>query len=227
MSDDARTKVRWEHGVPISEWYDDPYYSRENGLAESRHVFLSGNDLPDRFPNAPSFAIAELGFGTGLNMIAALDLWRKCGTGRLTYTAFEAAPMQPAQMVKAASKWPEISDLAAEVATAWADNGLCLTDIEVTVIIGDARQTLPAWHGSADAWFLDGFAPSRNPEMWQADLLGHVHERTRAGGSFASYTAAGHVRRNLQAAGFRVERRPGYGRKREMIAGYKPSPHQA
>ena len=89
------------------------------------------------------------------------------------------------------------------------------------MIVGDARDTLPAWQGRADAWFLDGFSPAKNPELWGADLLAQVAAHTAPGGSFATYTAAGHVRRALQAAGFQVERQPGHGRKRHMTAGWR------
>jgi tRNA U34 5-methylaminomethyl-2-thiouridine-forming methyltransferase MnmC len=91
--------------------------------------------------------------------------------------------------------------------------------LAVEIVEGDARETLPAWSGRADAWFLDGFAPARNPELWEAELLAEVARRTRPGGTFATYTAAGHVRRALAAAGFAVERVPGFGAKRHMTRG--------
>jgi tRNA U34 5-methylaminomethyl-2-thiouridine-forming methyltransferase MnmC len=221
----------WRDGrVPVSRRFGDPYFSLADGLAETRHVFLAGNALPGRF--RPGFRIAELGFGTGLNLCAALIAWRAAGVpGRLCYTGFEADPLPAAAIARALAAFPA----AAAVAEGWLgqwdaaqrdapgrDAGaavLRLPDLEATVIRGDARTTLPAWTGAADAWFLDGFAPARNPDLWGPDLLAAVARRTAPGGTFATYTAAGHVRRALQAAGFAVERCAGFGAKRHMTRG--------
>ena len=212
----------WDNGVPVSERFDDPYYSLDNGLAETRHVFLDGNDLPARF--VPGFHIAELGFGTGLNLIAARLAWREAGvTGRLRFTSFEAFPMPPEDALRALSAFPEVADLAEDTAALLADPSqpLIRDDIEMQLVVGDARQTLPLWQDKADVWFLDGFSPAKNPELWGADLMAEVARHTAPGGSFATYTAAGDVRRALVAAGFDVTRRPGYGRKRHMSTGRK------
>jgi tRNA U34 5-methylaminomethyl-2-thiouridine-forming methyltransferase MnmC len=222
--DKAQTdRTLWrDNGVPVSERFDDPYYSLDNGLAETRHVFLDGNDLPARF--VPGFHIAELGFGTGLNLIAARMAWQAAGvTGRLRFTSFEAFPMPPEDALRALSAFPEVADLAEDTAALLADPSqpLIRDDIEMRLVVGDARQTLPLWQVKADAWFLDGFAPAKNPELWGADLMAEVALHTAPGGSFATYTAAGDVRRALVAAGFDVTRRPGYGRKRHMSTGRK------
>jgi tRNA U34 5-methylaminomethyl-2-thiouridine-forming methyltransferase MnmC len=222
--DKAQTdRTLWrDNGVPVSERFDDPYYSLDNGLAETRHVFLDGNDLPARF--VPGFHIAELGFGTGLNLIAARMAWRAAGvTGRLRFTSFEAFPMPPEDALRALSAFPEVADLAEDTAALLADPSqpLIRDDIEMRLVVGDARQTLPLWQVKADAWFLDGFSPAKNPELWGADLMAEVARHTASGGSFATYTAAGDVRRALVAAGFDVTRRPGYGRKRHMTTGRK------
>lgn len=221
MTQCSDTKLRWEDGVPVSTAFDDPYFSRENGLAETRHVFLNGNDLQNRFAEAGTFHVAELGFGTGLNLVAALQLWRVCGAGTLVYTAFEQHPLPCQQMVRAIEGWPELSGLAAEIAMAWKSHGVQLPDLDMTLVIGDARAKVPEWQGRADAWFLDGFAPARNPEMWETGLLAAVHATTQQGGTFATYSAAGAVRRALIAAGFAVRKVPGYGRKREMLVGQR------
>lgn len=214
-------RITWrDGGVPVSELFDDPYYSLENGLAETRHVFLAGNDLPARF--APGFHIAELGFGTGLNLIAARQAWQASGTkGPLRFTSFEAFPMAPKDAEKALSAFPETGAYVADIAQALANPArpLIRPDLELTLVIGDARITLPTWQGRADAWFLDGFSPAKNPELWEPDLLAEIGRHTAPGGSFATYTAAGHVRRALVAAGFDVARVPGYGRKRHMSVG--------
>ncbi len=221
MQHDQTDRVLWQSGgVPVSERFDDPYYSLENGLLETRHVFLAGNDLPTRF--APGFQIAELGFGTGLNLTAAWSAWRASGvTGPLRFTSFEAFPMPPADALRALAAFPETAPFGGDVAAALSDPAtpLIRPDLELRIVTGDARQTLPGWQGRADAWFLDGFSPARNPELWQPDLMAEVARHTKPGGSFATYTAAGHVRRALVAAGFDVSRQPGYGRKRHMSVG--------
>ncbi|WP_306047274.1 tRNA (5-methylaminomethyl-2-thiouridine)(34)-methyltransferase MnmD [Nioella sp. MMSF_3534] len=222
--DKAQTdRTLWrDNGVPVSERFDDPYYSLDNGLAETRHVFLDGNDLAARF--RPGFHIAELGFGTGLNLIAARLAWMASGTpGRLRFTSFEAFPMPPKDALRALSAFPDAVRLAEDTAELLADprKPLIRDDIEMRLITGDARESLPAWKDQADAWFLDGFSPAKNPELWGADLMAEVARHTAPGGSFATYTAAGDVRRALVAAGFDVTRVPGYGRKRHMSTGRK------
>ena len=214
---DQQAELEWRPGgVPVSTRFDDPYFSLDNGLDETRHVFLSGNGLPGRFRDG--FHVAELGFGTGLNLLATLEAWRRAGIpGRLVYTSFEAYPMAPADMIRAQASFPGVASLARELAPAWADGmSADLPDLRLRVVTGDARQTLPAWADRADAWFLDGFSPAKNPELWGPHLLAQVAAHTRPGGTAATYTAAGFVRRGLDAAGFHVTRVPGYGRKRHM-----------
>jgi tRNA U34 5-methylaminomethyl-2-thiouridine-forming methyltransferase MnmC len=211
--------IEWHDEVPVSTRFGDPYYSVDNGLAESAHVFLKGNGLPDRFVSG--FHIAELGFGTGLNLLVALDSWRKSKIhGPLIYTSFEAYPLSPTQMIKAHRSFSKMHVLAAELAHEW-DTKICRPDLEFNLIVGDARDTLKSWDGEVDAWFLDGFSPAKNPELWEASLLSQVGKHTKFGGTFATYTAAGFVRRSLQEAKFEVERTPGYGRKRHMARGIK------
>ena len=206
--------------VPVSDRFDDPYYSLDNGLAETRHVFLEGNDLPARF--TPGFVIGELGFGTGLNALAAVDLWRRAGMkGRLQFTSFEAFPMAADDMQKALAAWPELGADAEFLVECWArgQRRAAFDCADLEVIEGDARTTLPAWRGAADAWFLDGFSPARNPEMWEPSLLAEVARHARAGATLATYSAAGHVRRALADAGFGVTRTSGFRGKRHMTRG--------
>jgi tRNA U34 5-methylaminomethyl-2-thiouridine-forming methyltransferase MnmC len=213
--------LEWtEAGVPVSRQYDDPYFSLGDGLAETRHVFLQGNGLPERF--VPGFHIAELGFGTGLNMLAALIAWREVGTaGVLRFTSFEAFPLPAPDIARALAAFPEAMAVAGPFLDQWAGGArvIRLDGLEAEVIVGDVADTLPAWAGAADAWFLDGFSPAKNPAMWEAGVMAEVGAHTAPGGTFATYTAAGHVRRALQAAGFQVERTAGYGHKRHMSAG--------
>lgn len=217
MTGSEQAELSWRDGVlPVSTRFDDPYFSLGGGLAETFHVFLSGNDLPARL--TPGFHVAELGFGTGLNLVA-LHL---CAPGLpLRYTSFEGFPMTAAEMARAHQAFPQAAEVSGPLLDAWGRGARAFDfhGIAVTVIEGDVRQTLPAWGAEADAWFLDGFSPAKNPEMWGEALMTQVASHTAPGGSFATYTAAGHVRRALTAAGFVVERRPGFGTKRHMSAG--------
>ena len=214
----------WRDGViPVSTRFDDPYFSLNDGLSETRHVFLAGNRLAERL--CDGFQVAELGFGTGLNLLALQILWAGMGApGTLRFTSFEAFPMQAADIACALDHFPEARAMADPFLTQWAvgQTRLSLPGIEAEIVIGDARATLPAWPGRADAWFLDGFSPAKNPELWADDLMAEVTAHTAPNGTFATYTAAGAVRRALSAAGFAVERQPGHGRKRHMSVGRLP-----
>lgn len=224
-SDHIQTaELTWRDGaLPISTRFDDPYFSLNDGLAETRHVFLAGNDLPARFTDG--FHIAELGFGTGLNMLTTLLEWRAAGMKTpLHFTSFEAFPMLVTDMDKALRAFPEVHAIAAPFLAEWANGKRYIQtdDLTADIIIGDARKTLPAWVGKADAWFLDGFSPAKNPELWGDDLLQEVANHTAINGTLATYTAAGFVRRNLASAGFNVTRTTGFGRKRHMTTAVRP-----
>jgi tRNA U34 5-methylaminomethyl-2-thiouridine-forming methyltransferase MnmC len=208
--------VEWRGGViPVSRAFDDPYFSLAGGFDETAHVFLAGNDLPARL--RPGFQVAELGFGTGLNLLALAGV-ANCPT---RFTSFEAFPLTAPDIARALSAFAMIGPSGAEFVAHWAagKRAFQLGPVAVEVIIGDARETLPQWPGRADAWFLDGFAPAKNPELWGTDLLAQVAHHTAPGGTFATYTAAGHVRRSLQDAGFSVARAAGFGTKRHMSRG--------
>ena len=223
---DQRAKIEWRAGdVPVSTLFDDPYFSLENGLAETRYVFLDGNGLPGRFVDG--FHVAELGFGTGLNFLTTALAWQdNACPGSLSFTSFEAFPMEADDMEQALQAFPELSGVAAPLLTAWRAGERKITfenGITLHVIEGDARKTLLQWSGAADAWYLDGFSPAKNPELWGADLMAEIARHTAPDGTAATYTAAGFVRRGLSDAGFDVTRRPGFGRKRHMsVARLKP-----
>ena len=202
--------------VPVSRRFDDPYFSLAGGLDETRYVFLAGNDLPARL--RPGFHIAETGFGTGLNLLALADI----ATTPVRFTSFEAYPLTAAEMERAHAAFPELAPLAAQLRSGLGQDRFSVGQVTVDLVIGDARETLPRWDGAADAWFLDGFSPARNPELWSDALMAAIGEHTAPGGSFATYTAAGHVRRALTAAGFAVERCPGFAGKRHMSRGVRP-----
>ncbi len=213
-----------DNAIPVSRRFDDPYFSLAGGLAETRHVFLGGNDLPARFRDG--LQIAELGFGTGLNLLATVLAHR--GPGELHFTSFEAFPLPPVAIARALEAFPETAPLAPAYLAQWSGQDgplrrLQFPGLTATILIGDARETLPAWTGRADAWFLDGFSPAKNPELWSPELMAEVARHTAPGGTFATYTAAGHVRRALSEAGFTVTRQPGFGRKRHMTTGLLPA----
>lgn len=211
---DQKSGLTWHEGsVPVSTRFDDPYFSLAGGLAETRHVFLDGNALPARL--RPGFHVAELGFGTGLNLLALAEVARD----PIRFTSFEMFPMGTAELARAHAAFPELAPLAEELRAGWPQSRFTVGTVAVEIVTGDARHTLPAWDGRADAWFLDGFSPAKNPEIWAEPLMAQVARHTAPGGTFATYTAAGHVRRALEAAGFDVARTPGFAGKRHMSRG--------
>ena len=218
-------QIVWRDGdIPVSTRFDDPFFSLQDGVAETQHVFIAGNDLPARF--STGFHIAELGFGTGLNLLVAWDAWMRSGIdGPLRFTSFEAFPMTQDDMRRAHRAFPAFDGKRDLLADAWRGAGgvIELDGLRVEVIEGDARETLLRWHGKADAWFLDGFSPAKNPELWSSQLMQDVAEHTQPDGTAATYTAAGFVRRGLADAGFEVERVAGYGRKRHMTRARMPA----
>lgn len=215
MSDpDQSAALAWrEGGIPLSTRFDDPYFSLNGGLEETRHVFLAGNDLPARL--VPGFHVAELGFGTGLNLLALAQV----ATVPVRFTSFEAFPMALEELARAHAAFPELAPLAEALRAGWPARRFQVGPVSAEIIVGDARAALPAWQGRADAWFLDGFSPAKNPELWGEPLMAEVARHTAPGGTFATYTAAGHVRRALAAAGFAVSRAPGFAGKRHMSRG--------
>ena len=215
MGDDEKMPggLDWRGAIPVSRRFDDPYFSLAGGLEETRHVFLAGNDLPARL--RPGFHVAETGFGTGLNLLALAQV----ALVPVRFTSFEAFPLTVAELERAHAAFPQLAALSAQLRAGWGGAHFQVGQVSVRVITGDARQTLPEWEGQADAWFLDGFSPAKNPEMWSGDLLSEVGRHTAPGGTLATYTAAGQVRRALSDAGFTVERAPGFAGKRHMSRG--------
>jgi tRNA 5-methylaminomethyl-2-thiouridine biosynthesis bifunctional protein len=212
-------------GAPHSRDHGDVYFSGD-GLSEKRVVFLEGCGLPDVWRGRERFAIGELGFGTGLNLLAAGDLWRRhrpSASARLDYLSFEGALMSAADAARVHTLWPELGELSRELLAQWPDRArgvqrVTLGDgLTLTLFIDDIAAALPQARASIDAWFLDGFAPSKNPDMWSAEAMAQVARLSRPGARAATYTVAGEVRRNLEAAGFAVEKKPGHGRKKERL----------
>jgi len=203
------TPVLWRDGMPVSPVFNDVYFSADDGLAESRYVFCDGNHLSERFAVARRFVIGETGFGTGLNAAAAFELWQRTAPkgAELVYYSVEKHPLAAADCAQALARWPELTPFAAASRAA------------VRLLTGDAADCLPQIPEPVDAWFLDGFAPAKNPDMWSAAVFAAVASRSRAGTTFATFTAAGAVREGLKTAGFQVEKIKGFGRKRHMLRG--------
>ena len=215
--------ISWKSDlIPFSNQFQDPYFSVEGGLAESQYVFIKGNDLHSRLIDG--FKIAELGFGTGLNLLSVIRLWASLGRpGKLDFISFEAFPIKPTDMRRALKIFPELSNFSNYLCVI-LERGCTHFEIEiinVQLIYGDARETILTWNDKVDAWFLDGFAPIRNPELWENELLTSVANKTIVGGTFATYTAVGAVRRNLINLGFEVTKTKGFGNKRHMLLGKK------
>ncbi|MBA0204242.1 bifunctional tRNA (5-methylaminomethyl-2-thiouridine)(34)-methyltransferase MnmD/FAD-dependent 5-carboxymethylaminomethyl-2-thiouridine(34) oxidoreductase MnmC [Pectobacterium aroidearum] len=229
-------------GTPVSQQFDDVYFSNQDGLAETRYVFLKGNQFPERFATHPRTAcvIAETGFGTGLNF---LTLWQAFADFRqqqpqatlrhLHFISFEKFPLRRHDLAAAHAQWPELAAFADELREQWplplpGCHRLILAQGAITLDLwfGDVNTLLPelddTQNHQVDAWFLDGFAPAKNPDMWTDNLFQAMARLCRQGGTFATFTAAGFVRRGLQQAGFQVSKVKGFGQKREMLSGTLP-----
>jgi tRNA 5-methylaminomethyl-2-thiouridine biosynthesis bifunctional protein len=218
-------------GQPRSRLFGDVYFSKEDGLAESRAVFLQGCGLPDAWAGRRRFVVGELGFGTGLNVLALLDLWRRSRSAEAVLHVFsvEAHPITGQEAARAHAAWPELADLAALLVGRWPGRARGLHRVELPelsavldIAVMDVGEALAGWTGRADAWFLDGFSPALNPQMWDDRIMDLVGARSAPGARAATFTVAGQVRRALAAAGFEVEKRPGFGRKRERLEARLP-----
>lgn len=213
-------------GVPVAAAFADGYFSKAGGLAESEAVFLAGTGLPERWRDRDHFAVCELGFGTGLNALAVWRAWKatRAPHAVLHISSIEAFPLAVADAARALAHFPEVSDLAARLLPRWpvrayAPQRLWFPEdgFALTVFTGEAETILPQLEGVFDAWFLDGFAPARNPTMWTEGLFAEMARLCAPGARAATFTVAGHVRRGLESAGFAVEKKPGFGAKRERL----------
>jgi len=215
----------WRDGAPTAVGYDDIYFNPEDGVAETRHVFLAGTGLPDRWRTARHFVIGELGFGTGLNFLCAWDLWNETRPrgGHLHFISVEGAPLTSDQLSSAHEAFPAFAKLSARLRGAYPPRARgahllpLADDVTLHLLFGEASDMLHGLEAQVDAWFLDGFAPAKNPAMWTGDVVREVARCSAPGTRLASFTVAGDVRRALQDAGFTVQKTPGFGRKREMV----------
>ncbi|RRV07967.1 bifunctional tRNA (5-methylaminomethyl-2-thiouridine)(34)-methyltransferase MnmD/FAD-dependent 5-carboxymethylaminomethyl-2-thiouridine(34) oxidoreductase MnmC [Pseudomonas sp. v388] len=228
----AHAQIDWdEQGNPRSRVFSDVYFSTESGLAETRHVFLVQNDLRNRFSALSAggrLVIGETGFGTGLNFLCAWQLFDACAPAgaRLHFVSVEKFPLDRADLQRALALWPELSVFAGQlldqyVAIHEGFQRLVFDDgrVTLTLLIGDALDMLPQLDGKIDAWFLDGFAPAKNPEMWTPELFAELARLSTPATSIGTFTSTGWVRRALNAAGFKMKRVPGIGHKWEVLRG--------
>jgi len=213
-------------GTPWSPRYGDVYHSADSGPGQARHVFLDGNGLPGRWRGREGFVVLETGFGLGVNFLAAWDAWRSDGSRprRLDYVSIEKHPLERGDLASALSRYPAFADLANRLVDRWPAMlpGIHRRDfggVVLTIVFDDIVSALARLDVEADAVFLDGFAPARNPRMWTPEVLRAVARRMRAGATCATWSTARTVVEALVEAGVDCERRPGFGHKREMLAG--------
>lgn len=235
-----RARLDWRRDAtgeeaPHSAAFDDVYFSRHDGRAETEHVFIAANRLPERFAawrESRPFVVGETGFGTGLNMLCAWACFEAHApkSARLHLVSTEKFPLAREDLTRALATWPDLADQAARLTEQWPEPvaGVHRLRLAARVTLdlhfGDTAERLDLLDGRVDAWFLDGFAPAKNLEMWKPALFAAMAARSRPGATFATFTCAGVVKRGLKAAGFSWRKLPGFGRKREMLAGEIAAP---
>jgi tRNA 5-methylaminomethyl-2-thiouridine biosynthesis bifunctional protein len=224
--------LEWdEQGQPLSSQFADVYFSNENALAETRYVFLANNQLPERFAALTAdqqLVIGETGFGTGLNFLCAWQLFEQhaVASARLHFVSVEKFPLNKADLQRALALWPELEAYAEQLLAQYVAlhpgfqrlvfaNGRII----LTLLIGDALELFGQLDGQIDAWFLDGFAPAKNPDMWTPELFAELARLSHAHTTLGTFTSTGYVRRRLNDAGFKMKRVPGLGKKWEVLKG--------
>ncbi|HMM47558.1 MAG TPA: bifunctional tRNA (5-methylaminomethyl-2-thiouridine)(34)-methyltransferase MnmD/FAD-dependent 5-carboxymethylaminomethyl-2-thiouridine(34) oxidoreductase MnmC [Thiobacillaceae bacterium] len=218
--------LEYRDGVPYSAAYGDVYYSADGGAGQSRHVFLHGCGLPTRWAGRARFVVLETGFGAGLNFLTTWAAWREdpARPAQLYFLSVEKHPFRAEDLARVHAQWPAYSDLSAELLASWPvltpgfhrialDGGR----IQLTLMLGDAADCLAQVEAAVDAFYLDGFAPGVNPDLWQTPLFDALARLAKPGALAATYTVAAGVRQALAEAGFAYEKRPGYGRKRHCL----------
>ncbi|MFO7704824.1 MAG: bifunctional tRNA (5-methylaminomethyl-2-thiouridine)(34)-methyltransferase MnmD/FAD-dependent 5-carboxymethylaminomethyl-2-thiouridine(34) oxidoreductase MnmC, partial [Halopseudomonas sp.] len=230
-------RLSWSaDGQPFSEQFDDVYFSSESGLDEARHVFLQHNHLAERWtalPKAGHFCIGEIGFGTGRSFLAAWQLWDQCAPASafLHFVSTEKYPLAAADLQRAQALWPELRPWAealqaqyTDLAPGWQHFVLAQGRVTLTLLVGEMLDTLPQLDAHVDAWFLDGFAPAKNPQMWQPALYQQMARLSQPGTTVSTFTSVGEVRDGLVEAGFRMRKVLGHQHKRHMLAGELQQP---
>ena len=232
----AQIEWRENNGIcqPYSLDFNDVYFNSESGLQETEYVFIAHNELKQRFStaNLSNITIVETGFGTGLNFLAVCALWLETAPTRATlhYFGIEKAPLSLSDLSRAHLLWPQFASLSSELAAQYSavQTGcnvfsMAASRIQLTLWLSDINDVLPnlqiADTGWVNAWLLDGFAPTKNADMWSTNVFTQMARLSNANTTFATFTSAGHVRRGLQATGFKVTKHKGFGKKREMLSG--------
>ncbi len=226
-------RIDWQGDTPFAEDFGDSYFMPGHGAAESRAVFVDASMLPQRFAELPDdglFVVGETGFGTGLNALLAADCFTRFAppSARMHFVSAELHPLSRGDLAFAHSQWPELAGPASALRAAWPPpapgcHRVHLSErVELTLMLGDAETMWSHGPKHVDAWFLDGFAPARNPGLWSERLFLALAMRARPGATVATFTAAGVVRRGLESAGFRVERHAGFGHKRHRLTARAP-----
>ncbi|MGD8582974.1 MAG: tRNA (5-methylaminomethyl-2-thiouridine)(34)-methyltransferase MnmD, partial [Gammaproteobacteria bacterium] len=222
-------EIEWNNGTPYSTEFGDVYFSVADGFEETHYVFLQQNELSQRWIDADSFVIAETGFGTGLNFLVTMMAWLESAADDacLHFISIENHPVSPADIVRLGHHWPALRPFVDELLLSYPPPvpGMHLIDlaggrVKLFLFFDDVEHALGQIDYKVDAWYLDGFAPARNPQMWSERVFELIGRHTRVGGSFATYTASGVVRRGLASAGFVVKKVPGYADKRDMLRGF-------
>lgn len=223
--------IEWRDGQPYASEFQDVYFSTDNGLQETDYVFLQGNDLVKRWLDLDleTFNIAETGFGTGLNFLCTVNAWLSHAPENATlhFVSAEKYPLKLQDMQTALNFWPQLYALSEPLLAQYEHliNGagsvrLYNNRVKLSLLIGDATERFSLLTDKFDAWFLDGFAPAKNPDMWNSALFQQMARLSKASTTFATFTSAGDVRRGLMQAGFTVSKRIGFGKKREMLTGH-------
>jgi tRNA 5-methylaminomethyl-2-thiouridine biosynthesis bifunctional protein len=218
--------------VPVSKQFGDVYFSKDNGLLETRHVFLNGNELPTRLAELKPFeyfCVGETGFGTGLNILALWQLWQQIrpdNQSHLHAISVEKFPLSKPDLIRALNAWPELKPLADQLISQYplpiaGCHRLSFPEerFSFDLWLGDAQEIFPVIEKTAavNAWFLDGFAPSCNPDMWEEKVLSNIVRLSDFGTTFASFSVAGVLKRGLKQHGISISRPRGFGHKREML----------
>ncbi len=230
MQNGLFSSLEWRNGQPYSQTFNDIYFSTDDGLEETNQVFIAQNQLETRFKSLQdtTFTIIETGFGTGLNFLVTSALWLAHAPphAQLYFYSIEKYPLKLADLSRVHALWPQFSAISCELLNQYetlksGTNHFSIAGgrIQLALQVDDVALALPQLTKKADAWFLDGFAPAKNTEMWTADVFAQIALLSQTNTTFATFTSAGIVRRGLQAVGFKVEKQAGFGKKREMLRG--------
>jgi tRNA 5-methylaminomethyl-2-thiouridine biosynthesis bifunctional protein len=225
-------QLTWDNNLPRSILFDDKYFCQENGYKEAQYVFCGGNDLAERFAKLgdKTFVIGETGFGTGLNFLSAWQLFNECASPNATlhFISLDQFPLNPNDLKRSLLVWPELNEYTEQLCAQYShispgQSQISFGRVTLTLMVDSVLSALDRMKQKEyrmDAWFLDGFDPAKNPEMWSQEVFDRVAKLSPSGTTVATFTAAGFVRRGLVAAGFKMERAKGFGRKRHMLRGH-------